>query len=77
MADYKNSNYLKHNTHAAFDGTHHAGAVAPFSGIYRCVVCSHEAVSTKGNRLPPQDHHIHANRVTPIAWQLIVASSHP
>jgi hypothetical protein len=76
MADYKNPRFLTQNNHSAFDATHHAGALAPYSGIYRCAVCGHEAVSTQGHTLPPQTHHTHPNR-TAIAWQLIVASTHP
>lgn len=77
MADYKNANYLSQNNHAAFDATHRAGSAAPYSGIYRCDVCGHEAVSTKGNTLPPQGgEHTHANYLTPIAWRLIVSSAH-
>jgi len=77
MATYKNPSYLQQSSHAAFDGTKRAGDAAPYSGIYRCDVCGHEAVSTAGHTLPPQGkEHTHANYLTPIAWRLIVASAH-
>jgi hypothetical protein len=77
MATYQNPAYLQHINHTAFDPTHHAGALAPYSGIYRCDVCAHEAVSTFGHHLPAQGGvHTHANNASPIAWRLIVASAH-
>jgi len=77
MALYKNPNYLKQNTHAAFDVTHKAGSTAPYSGIYRCDVCGHDAVSTAGHTLPPQGGaHTHSTYASPIAWRLVVACEH-
>ena len=77
MALYKNANHLTHSSHAAFDVTHKAGANAPYSGIYRCDVCGHDAVSTAGNTLPPQGGaHTHTNNAYPIAWRLVVAAEH-
>lgn len=58
-----------------FDKTAHAGSICEHSGIYRCDVCGHEAVSTKGHTLPPQSHHNHPGR-QPIAWRLTVACAH-
>ena len=73
MAYYKYSTYITQNTHDAFDALHSPGTEAPYSGIYRCEVCGHEAVSTMDNRLPPQNHHQHPNNQA-IQWRLIVAT---
>lgn len=75
MAWYKHANFLAKNNHELFDQLYHAGAEAPHSGIYRCHVCGHEAVSTQGHRLPPQGHPPHPNG-QPIQWRLIVACQH-
>lgn len=73
MAYYEDGRYLTQKVGAEFKALHHPGAVAPFSGIYRCEVCTGSAVSTKGNRLPPQDHHEHkAFDNKPILWRLVV-----
>ena len=76
MAQYQNPNFLQKIANVAFNSTYHAGALAPFSGIYRCDVCGHEAVSTVGHHLPAQGlEHTH-KVLNPIAWRLIVASTH-
>jgi len=75
MANYKYGGFLVQNANAAFDALHHPGQLAPYSGIYRCAVCGHEAVSTRDHVLPPQNHHTHAT-YAPIQWQLIVVSTH-
>lgn len=75
MAEYKYPQFLKQINNVIFDNLSHPGTIAPFSGIYRCEVCGHEAVSTHGHVLPPQNHHTHPNR-QPIIWRLIVASTH-
>jgi hypothetical protein len=75
MALYKNPQFLSLSQHAAFDLFHTPGSLAPNSGIYRCTVCGHEAVSTEGNPLPPQGSHVHHSWQGNIRWQLIVAPS--
>ena len=75
MALYKYPQVLKHSSDAAFDAIHHPGAATPYSGIYGCAVCGHQAVSTKGHPLPPQNHHTHTS-YQPIRWKLLVASTH-
>jgi hypothetical protein len=75
MAEYKYPGFLKQITDKVFDGAHGPGSPTPLSGIYRCIKCGHEAVSTNGHPLPPQNHHQH-HPPAPIAWQLIVASTH-
>lgn len=73
MAQYKHSQFLKHNTNDAFDALHQPGALTPYSGIYRCAVCGKEDVSVFNKPLPPQNHHVHAAGLGPIRWQLIVS----
>lgn len=75
MAWNKYTQFVTHSQGNAFDQVSHAGTVCQHSGIYRCEVCGHEAVSTKGHTLPPQNHHTHPNR-QPIAWRLTVACAH-
>lgn len=58
----------------AFEPLYHPGTVTPYSGIYRCVSCGWEAVSTAGHPLPPQTiHHRHG---LPILWQLVAGARH-
>jgi hypothetical protein len=75
MADYKYLAFVKNVNNDAFDSTYHPATATPFSGIYRCQNCGHEAVSTYGHPLPPQNHHQHHN-LAPILWRLTVASTH-
>jgi hypothetical protein len=72
MALYKYQQFLSPSTHAAFDEIHAPGKLAPHSGIYRCSVCGHEAVSTSGNPLPPHGSHVHQPGQGHISWRLIV-----
>lgn len=72
MALYKNKDVLDLSDHAAFDVIHTPGTQPPHSGIYRCLACGDEIAANKGNPLPPQNHHQHAQGQGPIRWQLIV-----
>lgn len=74
MALYKNPAFLSKSAHDAFDAVHAPGTPAPYSGIYRCTRCGHEAVSTASNPLPPQGSHVHQPEQGHILWQLIVAT---
>jgi hypothetical protein len=76
MATYKYSRYIELNTSEAFDGTHHPGEITPHSGIYRCLGCGREDVSTKGHPLPPQNHHQHTVQQGSIRWRLAVFADH-
>jgi hypothetical protein len=75
MSAYKYPQFLRPDGGDAFDQLYHPATLAPLSGIFRCNVCGHEAVSTRGHRLPPQDHHVHPQR-QPILWRLAVMSDH-
>jgi len=65
-----------------FSAKYPPGAIAPFSGIYRCCICGLEAVSTKGHHLPPPSVHGHVSSTAallfgpPVHWQLLVAVDH-
>ena len=72
MAYYKYTKFLKADGHADFDKLFHPGTATPYTGIYRCEVCSREAGSTKSHPLPPEHH----NAYQPTRWRLIVAA-HP
>jgi hypothetical protein len=76
MATYKYPRYIEQNLSAAFDGTHRPGQVTPHSGIYRCIRCGREDVSTEGHPLPPQNHHQHTQQQGRIEWRLIVYADH-
>lgn len=74
MAFYKYKRYLDDSDHGAFDDLLLRPDVsAPNSGIYRCEVCGAEVACEKSKRLPPNNHHIHAEDLRgPIQWRLIV-----
>jgi hypothetical protein len=76
MATYKHPDYLTKIDHSAFDGTHKPGAVAPYSGIYRCMGCGSEVASNEGQPLPPQNHNQHPTHDGAISWKLIVYADH-
>jgi len=64
-----------------FDTIHPPGQTAPFSGIYRCQSCGFEAVSTKGNALPPEYvcsvHHPQWKGCSgAVSWRLVAAAIH-
>jgi hypothetical protein len=70
---YKYEKFLSKSEHGAFDMIHEAGAVTPYSGIYRCEGCGHCVVSVSPHPLPPQNHHQHTALQGRIRWRLIVA----
>ncbi len=75
MAYAQDTSVVQKLIHAAFDTIHKPGDNVPESGIFRCAHCTHEIVSTQGNKFPPQTHPAHpANK--PIEWKLIVAPRH-
>lgn len=71
---YKYSQFFKQADGDAFDKIHESGAIAPFSGIYRCIGCGKSETSVKGKVLPPQNHHQHTPSQGKIRWRL--AASH-
>lgn len=75
MALFKYLNYLTFNQDAAFDQILHPATLTPHSGIYRCEGCGISVVSTRGNHLPPQNHHQHTPNQGAIRWRLTVAST--
>lgn len=76
MAFYKYANVLQQRQDAAFDEVTGVGQPTPYSGIYRCVGCGVDIAANAGNPMPPQNHHQHSPGQGPIAWKLIVASTH-
>lgn len=76
MPHYKRANELKHSNHAAFDELYHPGQLAPYSEIYRCVVCGWEVTNVGNTVLPPQTHHVHNPGAGQIQWRLSAAAIH-
>jgi hypothetical protein len=76
MALYKYDQYVTKSTDAAFDSIESPGAATPHSGIYRCMGCGREDVSTQGHPLPPQNHHQHTTQQGAIRWRLAVFADH-
>jgi hypothetical protein len=74
MALYKYSTHLTQSPHDTFDAAEAPGTVVNNSGIYRCTGCGDECACNKGNPLPPQNNHQHAQRDVPIRWQLLVCA---
>ena len=73
MAIYKYFSDLLQSSEAnTFDDVYAPSAAAPFSGIYKCVVCGREDVSAHHHPLPPRDHHQHSYNQAPIRWRLAV-----
>ena len=73
MAFYKYPQYFTQQNGDAFDKLHPPGVSTPFSGLYKCEVCGHEADSTKGHPLPPEHHSRNAPHQR-TKWRLIAAS---
>ena len=76
MASYKYSTYVGADLSEAFDAEHGPGTPTPFSGIYRCMGCGREDVSTHLHPLPPQNHHQHSVAQGKIRWRLVVWADH-
>jgi hypothetical protein len=69
MALYQRQNELSYSSSSVFNTTNEPGASAPFGGIYKCTGCGLEIGIAKFHALPPQNHHQHPSRYTPIRWQ--------
>ena len=76
MPNYKHAKFFNTNDSAYFDTVYSPATTTPVSGIYQCEGCGHEASSTKGHALPPQDHHTHSPAQGKIRWQLVAACIH-
>jgi hypothetical protein len=74
MALYKDANYLKQNTHSAFDALLTPGTILVNSGVCRCEGCGDEIAANKDDPLPPQNHHQHSTAQGRIRWRMIVCS---
>jgi len=64
-----------------FDVLHAPGQPTPFSGIYRCVSCGFEAVSTRHHPLPPEITCAAHGGTWPndhgwVQWKLVAAAIH-
>ena len=76
MAVYKYPAYIQKSDDAVFDGEHTPGSKTPLSGIYRCLGCGREDVSTEHHPMPPQNHHQHTPAQGAIRWRLAVWADH-
>jgi hypothetical protein len=75
MAQYKYSKFLRKGDNDVYDKLYKPGTICANSGIYRCNGCGKEDACNKGDPLPPQNHHQHAESQGEIRWQLIVFAS--
>ena len=76
MAFYKYAQVLQQHNDGSFDWVLEPATATPYSGIYRCEGCGHEAISTFNHPLPPQNHHQHGPSQGRIRWRLVVMASH-
>ena len=77
LAIHKYGAYLTQSSEAdTFEKVYHPSTTTPLSGIYRCMTCGREAVSTADHPLQAQNHHQHAQRQGAILWRLIVFADH-
>ena len=76
MALYKNGDYLKQSSDAAFDTDYKPGETTPHSGVYRCMGCGREIVSEGTKSFPPQNHHQHTASQGSIRWRMVVYADH-
>jgi hypothetical protein len=87
MAECKDRNLLATGVGAEFSAIYEPTEPAPFCGIYECLICGLETVSTRGSPLPPPHHHAHQARSrstkelfgeeeVAIRWQLVVKATH-
>lgn len=72
MAQYKYRENLTQSSGSAFDTRHAPSTIAQNPGIYRCYGCGDEVAVSKGQFLPPQNHHPHDRAQGKIEWQLLV-----
>jgi hypothetical protein len=70
MVLYHNQSEFAFSNAAVFTTSYAPSSVAPYGGVYKCVVCGHEIGIARGHVLPPQNHHQHPNR-QPIRWQAV------
>jgi hypothetical protein len=76
VALYKYAQYVTDSNDNVFDGEHRPGSLALLSGIYRCLGCGRECVSTQAHPLPSQNHHEHSAAQGAIRWRLAVYADH-
>jgi len=76
MASAKYIDLIDQSDDPGFDVIHNPGAVAPASGVYRCLGCGVTAVAERFRKLPPQNHHQHSPAQGEFRWRLLVATTH-
>jgi hypothetical protein len=82
MPNYKDGTLFKQLPNDEnFDTIHLPGQLAPFSGIYKCVNCGFEIVSTRHHHLPPEGTcSQHSSRwpdaYGEVRWKLVAAAIH-
>jgi hypothetical protein len=74
MAFYKYQSFINLTQSVAFDQLTSPGHATPYSGIYQCMGCGENEVSTYGHPMPPQNHHQHTPQQGAIQWRLIVST---
>lgn len=82
MPNYKNLAFFSQlPTDTNFDKIHKPGEPTPYSGIYRCISCGFEVVSTQDHPLPPTEtcpNHSQGWKCQHgvVRWQLVAAAVH-
>ncbi len=71
MTYYQQSREFVFSNNQVFRNTYEPGVRAPFGGIYKCTGCGREIGTAQYHSLPPQNHHQHTYRSTPIRWQAV------
>ena len=72
MAVFMYRAFVKMQPNTVFDQDHEPGDIAPHAGIYRCMGCGREILSTFSIPLPSEHHHPHDACHGQRRWRLIV-----
>jgi hypothetical protein len=82
MPYYRGKEFFEHTDCAAFEHCRDPGEEAPYTGIYRCVMCDWEIIAVAGKPLPNEtvcSRHWKPDGPTPrgqrlgVAWKLMAA----
>ena len=72
MALYKRMDHLSQSNSSAFDTKYAPCAKTENAGIYCCCACGEEIIVLRSQTMPGASHHVHAEGVPKMEWQLVV-----